>query len=236
MDSSTARVSSIVPPTCPWQASKLLLPPLEGYRGDGGWAKKQKTRSVFGTQPKKKPIPGRMAQMPWAGTDDTVGWFRRYRWSILINCDSNRLMRGTSLVKLISPTNNPELQERPAIWIWMQLVTLNNWSFCTPTSIFGTNELYNPVFFLLSLHPLGIPGRLGTFWESRQVATIWICEECHIQRERKRRHRDVCSRPSPSWRISRLCSLGTVTKPTLRTAPELCETFFFGAKYLYCQF
>jgi len=37
----------------------------------------------------------------------------------------------------------------------------------------------------------GIPGRLETFRTSRQVATIWICEECHIQRERKRRHRDV---------------------------------------------
>ena len=37
----------------------------------------------------------------------------------------------------------------------------------------------------------GIPGRLGTFRASRQVATIWICEKWHIQRERKRRHRDV---------------------------------------------
>ena len=39
----------------------------------------------------------------------------------------------------------------------------------------------------------GIPGRLGTFRAWRQVPTIWIFEECHIQtrRERKRRHRDV---------------------------------------------
>jgi len=37
----------------------------------------------------------------------------------------------------------------------------------------------------------GIPGRLGTFRAWRQVPTIWILEECHIQRQRKRRHRDV---------------------------------------------
>ena len=33
----------------------------------------------------------------------------------------------------------------------------------------------------------GIPGRLRTFW----AATIWICEECHIQRGRKRWRIDV---------------------------------------------
>jgi len=37
----------------------------------------------------------------------------------------------------------------------------------------------------------GIPGRIRTFRASRQVAMIWIWEECHIQRERKRQHRDV---------------------------------------------
>jgi len=37
----------------------------------------------------------------------------------------------------------------------------------------------------------GIPGRLVTFQAWRQVATIWIFEECHIQRKRKRQHRDV---------------------------------------------
>jgi len=36
-----------------------------------------------------------------------------------------------------------------------------------------------------------MPGRLGTFRASGQVTTIWICEKWHIQRERKRRHRDV---------------------------------------------
>jgi len=37
----------------------------------------------------------------------------------------------------------------------------------------------------------GMSGRLGTCRASRQVTTIWICQKWHIQRERKRRHRDV---------------------------------------------
>jgi len=37
----------------------------------------------------------------------------------------------------------------------------------------------------------GMPGRLGTFRAPRRVDTIWICEKWHIQRERKRPHKDV---------------------------------------------
>jgi len=38
----------------------------------------KKLKRFFGTQPKKKPSLGRMAQTPWAGTGDSVGRFRRY--------------------------------------------------------------------------------------------------------------------------------------------------------------
>jgi len=66
--------------------------------------KREKAQRIFCTQRKKKPISGRMAQTPRAGTGNSVGRFRRYRRSTLINYDSNLLIRGTSLVKLISPT------------------------------------------------------------------------------------------------------------------------------------
>jgi len=55
----------------------------------------------------------------------------------------------------------------------------------------GTTNMFLTCIQAASTSLGGIPGRLRTFQALRQVATIWICEECHIQRETKRRHRDV---------------------------------------------
>jgi len=112
-------------------------------RGDGGWAKKEKKHKVFLVpNPKKIPGPGWMAQTPRAGMGDSMSRFRRYWWSTLINYDSHLLVCGTVLKKLIPPTKNRELQKRPTIWIWVQLL----WTFghFAPQHQFCTKELYNP--------------------------------------------------------------------------------------------
>jgi len=62
--------------------------------------KSRNTKRFLGTQPKKN-IPGRMAQTPRAGMGDSVGRFRRYYWSTLINYDSNFSMFGTFLKILL---------------------------------------------------------------------------------------------------------------------------------------
>ena len=115
-----------------------------------GWklSKNGEKQKVFMRPHSEDPLaPGRMVQTTRAGTGDFVGWFHRYEWSTpsLINYDSNLLVRGNFLIKLIPHTNNRELQKRPMIWTQvLNAVTLNNWSFCTVTVIFCTNELYNP--------------------------------------------------------------------------------------------
>jgi len=87
-----------------------------------------------------------MAQTPRAGTGDSVGRFRHYRCSTLFNYSCNLSLCCTFLPKLLplpdkrgslpSPTETYDLN--------LSAVTFSNWSFRTPTSIFCTEELYNP--------------------------------------------------------------------------------------------
>jgi len=92
---------------------------------------------------------GRMAQTPRAGTGDSVGRFRRYRWSTLINYNSNLSMCGTFLQKSIHLPDYCGLLATPKEIHDLNLsaVTLSIWLFRFPTLIFGTQELYNPCFF-----------------------------------------------------------------------------------------
>ena len=63
--------------------------------------KRKKTKRFFGTQPKKKPSPGRMSQRPLAHIGDSVGRFRRYRCETLFNYHSNLSMCETFLQESI---------------------------------------------------------------------------------------------------------------------------------------
>ena len=122
-----------------------------------GWrlSKKGKNKKIF-TQPKIKPSPGRMAQTPRADTCDSMGRFRRYRCLTLFNYHSNFSMCGTFLQKSIHiPDNRGLLATSNEIYdLNLSAVTLSIWSSRTPASNFCTKELYNPIFFWLSLHPL----------------------------------------------------------------------------------
>jgi len=88
---------------------------------------------------------------------DSVGWFRRYQCSALLIYHSNLSMCGTFLQKSIHLPDNRGLLATPKeIYnLILNAVSLSVWWFQTATSIFCAKELYNPVFFLLSLHPLG---------------------------------------------------------------------------------
>jgi len=74
-----------------------------------GWrlSKKGKKSWLFGTQPQKTQpgLDGPNAS-GWLSTGNSARRFRRYRWSTLVNYDSNLWMCFTSLIKLISPENN----------------------------------------------------------------------------------------------------------------------------------
>jgi len=111
------------------------------YRGDGNWGKK-KTKIINGTQPKAQ------AQTPQAGTGDSVSRFRHYHCSTLINRNSNLSMCGTFWKKMLPPPDNRDSELMPTPTEIYDLnvskVALRIWPFRTPTSIFGTKELYNP--------------------------------------------------------------------------------------------
>jgi len=100
--------------------------------------------------PTQKITPGLMHQIPRAGTGDSVGQFHHYRWSSLINYDSNILMCGTFLIQVIPHTNNRELQKRPTIWIWVQSL----WTFghFVPQQRFFVPKNCT---ILVCFHPLG---------------------------------------------------------------------------------
>ena len=55
-------------------------------------------------------------------------------------------------------------------------------SFATRVSSMSTTNMSLTCIQPGSTSLGGIPGRLRTFQASRQVTTIWICEECHIQK------------------------------------------------------
>jgi len=74
---------------------------------------KRKKNFFWGTQPNKKPDLERMAQTPRPGTGDSVGRCPCYRCSTLINYDSNCLMCGTFLIKLLSPSDNRGISPKP---------------------------------------------------------------------------------------------------------------------------
>jgi len=99
-------------------------------------------------------------------------------------------------------------------------------SFTTRVSSMSTTKMAETCIQAAFTSLGGIPGRLRAFWALRQIAKIWICGECHIQRNRKRRHRHICSRSClrPSWRISRLYR----AKPAPPTVPELRWSFLFS--------
>ena len=80
-----------------------------------------------------------------------MGRFRRYRCSTLFNYHSNLSMCCTFLQKSIHlPDNRRSLVTPKKIYdLNLSAVTLSIWSFQTPTSIFCTKELYNPVFFFV---------------------------------------------------------------------------------------
>ena len=119
---------------------------------------REKQKCFLVPNPKKKKErkhrPGLMAQMLRAGTGDSMGRCRRYRWSTLINDDSNLLMCGIFLIKLIPLTNNRELKKRPTIWILVQLL----WTF----GHFAPQQkllLPNNCTILVCFHPL-LTGKL----------------------------------------------------------------------------
>jgi len=60
--------------------NKITILSFELYLGEGMRAeqKRKETKRFFGTQPKKNPSPGLMAQTSRADTGDFVGRFRRY--------------------------------------------------------------------------------------------------------------------------------------------------------------
>jgi len=118
----------------------------------------------------KVPPPGNLQSwVKYYGKYESFG--KEFQWTKfnaerVINYDSNLLICGTFLIKLIPHTNNCESQKRPTIWTWEQFL----WTFghfasqqrffvlknCTilvcfhplpPTPIFGTKELYNHGFW-----------------------------------------------------------------------------------------
>jgi len=113
--------------------------------------------------PRKKDR--KMAQMPRADTGDSVGRFRRDWCSTLFNYHSNLFMCGTFLQKSIHLLDNRRLLATPNEIYDLNLsaVTLSIWSFRTPTSIFCTEELYNPGFFCSASNPLdpGVAEKTG---------------------------------------------------------------------------
>jgi len=136
----------------------------EEWGGDGGWERKGKNTKSFWYPAQKISSPGQMAQTPRADTGDSVGWFRRYWCSTLFNYHSNLSMCGTFLQKSIHLPDNRRLlaTSKEINNLNVSAVTQRIWSCRTPTSTFCTKELYNPGFFLLSLHPLG-GGDLGEY-------------------------------------------------------------------------
>jgi len=141
-------------PVVLWGYNQILFvrKPTRGWRLSAKGNKKH----VFWYPAPKEPSLGRMAQTPRAGTGDFVGWFCRYWCSTLFNYDSNLSMCDTFLQKLIHLPDNRGLLATPkeTYDFNVSAVTLSIWSFRTPTSIFGTKELNNPVSFWISLHPL----------------------------------------------------------------------------------
>jgi len=116
----------------------------EGMEAVSKKGKKQKDFLV--KSPKKKPSPGRIAHTPRVCTGDSVGWFRRYHCSTLINYDCNLFMCGTFLKKMLHLLDNRKLLPTPKETYDLNLseVILRISSFRTTTSIFSTKELYNP--------------------------------------------------------------------------------------------
>jgi len=114
-------------------------------------------------QRKKERKPRPRPQTPQAGKGDSVGRFRRYQWSILINNDKNLSMCGTFLPKLIYLPDNRELLRllirtpKKIHDLNLNAVTLSIWSVWTPTSISVPKNCTILVClhsFLLSPHPL----------------------------------------------------------------------------------
>jgi len=113
-------------------------------------SKKGEKKNCWYPAQKKQPGPdGSNA------SGDSVGRFRRYWCSTLINYHSNLAFCGTFLQKSIHlPDNRRSLVTPKKIYdLNLSAVTLSIWSFRTPTSNFCTKDWYNPGFFLFSLHP-----------------------------------------------------------------------------------
>jgi len=89
--------------------SGLGLCTTEGMQSQKGL----KHEESFVTQPNKKNSPGRMAQTPQTGSNDSVGRSCRYGCSILLKCDSHLAIFGTSLIKLLPPLDKFGLLSTP---------------------------------------------------------------------------------------------------------------------------
>jgi len=152
----------------------ILPPPARGWRLSKLEKGKKSKIFWYPTQKKTRPGPDGPNTSGWYGW--LVGWFRLFRWSTLINYDSNLLMRGAFLIKLILPTNNRELQKRPLIWICLQLL----WTFdhfapqqlffvqknCTILFCFHPLPLAWPFPFRLSRTHMIALGTIGK-WQAR---------------------------------------------------------------------
>jgi len=121
--------------------SGLGLCTTEGMQSQKGL----KHEEFFATQPNKKNSPGRMAQTPQTGSNDSVGRSCRYGCSILLKCDSHLAIFGTSLIKLLPPLDKFGLLSTPKETYNLNLsaVILRIWSFGTPTTMFCSKELHN---------------------------------------------------------------------------------------------
>jgi len=108
--------------------------------------KKRENKKEFLVPNPKKHGLGRMAQTPRAGTGDSMGQFRRYQCSTLLNCNSYLSMCGTFLEKLLPPPDNRGLlpTQKKTYDLNLSAITFSNGSFRTPTAFFCTKELYNP--------------------------------------------------------------------------------------------
>ena len=95
------RTPSFHSPCHPVSTSCQELSAKESYRGDGSEAKKKKNCKIFWYTAQKNPRLGRMGQTPRAGTGDSVGRFRRYHCSTLMNYNSNLSMCGTFMMTLL---------------------------------------------------------------------------------------------------------------------------------------
>jgi len=118
-----------------------------GRQGDGGWETKEIDRKIFRYPKKIQPMPDGSNASGW------YGWLRGLI-SLLSVFNSVQLSQQSFhvwhfLTRIDPSSDNRGLLATPKEIYDLNLsaVTLSTWSFQTPTSIFRTKELYNPVFF-----------------------------------------------------------------------------------------